>query len=213
MHHLRVFCLALLVAVPACARGPEEAQTGAAEQAAAPAAKPTIATTPRVTGAALWQAIVKADSATVAAGLSQGIDANLVTSEGVSALMLAASTGNDGAVKALLSHGARPNESTTEHHLTPLMFAANACSRAVADLLVGAQADATLKDSDGGSAADWAFRGCDDPKDAARLMEYLHENGASVQPRGDAVGLLLAEAAPPPMEAILEAARSKSPSP
>jgi ankyrin repeat protein len=161
----------------------------------------------------LWQAIVTGDSTTVDTGLSQGIDANLTTSDGVSALMLAASTGNDQTVKALLSRGANPNDATAKHRLTALMFAANACSRPAIDSLLAAHADAELKDSDNGSAADWAFRGCKDPNAAATLIQYLYEKGASIQPRGDAVGLLLAEGAPPPIESLLQAARSQFRSP
>lgn len=199
--------LVVLVGVSACGRAHEAAQ------AAPEGEKPAVQHRPAVSSVAFWQAIVSGQSDTVADGLSQGISANLATTEGVSALMLAASTGSEQAVEALLSHGARSNDWTKEHHLTPLMFAAYECSRPVSDILIAGGADPKLNDSDGGSAADWAFRGCNDPKDAASLMEYLHANGAGVQPRGDAVGLLLAEAAPPPIESLLKAARSHVPAP
>lgn len=213
MHQLRAFLFAApIVALLACEREPQVAQTGQ-EVPALSAARPAAAAEPQVTNAILWQAVTKGESATVAAGLSQGLDANLMTSEGVTALMLAASTGNDRTASALLGAGARPNDLTTKDRLTPLMFAAYGCSRPVVDLLIAAQADAKLKDSAGGSAADWAFRGCKNPDEAASLMEYLYKNGASVQPRGDALGLFLAEGTRPPIDAVLEAARSTLPIP
>lgn len=163
---------------------------------------------PEVTNARMWQAILNGDSATVAKSLSQGADANLSTPEGVSALMLAASTGNSGTVETLLSQGARPDDKTKEDGLTALMFAAKACSRSSAEALLAAQADAKLVDSSKGSAADWALRGCKDTKEAADLITYLHENGASILPRGDVLGLFLAEGTSPPMDSVLARARS-----
>lgn len=213
-------CLRVSVLVPSylflaflngCARQPESADATLVEEPKEPLTEAEVPaeTPPAVTNARMWQAILSGDSTTVATSIAHGADVNLSTSEGINALMLAASTGNSRTIEALLSKGARPNDTTKEHHLTALMFAANACSRRVAEVLIAAQADTKLNDSDKGSAADWAFRGCKDPKEAAGLMEYLYANGASIQPRGDAVGLILAEGNPPPMESLLELARSQ----
>ena len=162
-----------------------------------------------VSNARMWQAILASDSAAVAGSLARGADPNLSTSDGVSALMLAASTGHAGTMAVLLAKGARANDSTTKHHLSALMVAANGCSRPAVDLLLARGADPKPRDTDKGSAADWAFRGCKDSKDVVPLMTLLHDKGASVQPRGDIIGLLFAEAAPPPLDSLLKVARTQ----
>jgi hypothetical protein len=159
----------------------------------------------------LWHAIVSADSAGVATSLAHGANPNVTSTDGVTALMLAASTGNAGTTTALLSKGAHVDNVTPKHRLSALMFAANACSPAVVEVLLSGHADAKLKDTDHGSAADWAFRGCKDPKESARLMERLYGSGASIQPRGDVLGLILAEVMPPPIDSLLASARSQFP--
>ena len=82
--------------------------------------------------------------------LKAGADANSATSNGTTALMLAAASGNDDAVKLLIDAGANVNAKEPVRELTPAMFAAASNRAAVLKLLAGSGADlkATSKVTD-----------------------------------------------------------------
>mgnify|MGYP006440673001 FL=1 len=72
------------------------------------------------------------------------------------ALMYASTGPNPNTVQALLSAGAKVNATDSDEHFSPLMFAAAEGHTAVVTLLLENNADPTLKDIDGDSAAVFA---------------------------------------------------------
>ena len=79
----------------------------------------------------------------VEALLASGADPDVTTSTGVSALHLAARSGDEQAVRALLDRGAEVDAAENAWNQTPLMWAADAGRKGVVDLLVLAGADVT----------------------------------------------------------------------
>jgi ankyrin repeat protein len=73
--------------------------------------------------------------------LAAGADANATLLSGETALMTCARTGDPGAVRALLVHGARVNAKEHEHQQTALMWAAAQRHPEVVKMLIDARAD------------------------------------------------------------------------
>lgn len=88
--------------------------------------------------------------------IDRGAEINKQNIQGRTALMFA-STGSFGkTVKMLLDAGAEPNITDKEEHWSALMFAAAEGQQQVAEILLNNGADATLKDTDGETASDFA---------------------------------------------------------
>ncbi len=94
-----------------------------------------------------FMACSNGDAALVEAMLKAGADANSVKSNGTTALMAAAGSGNADAVKLLLDHGAQVNVKESAHGQTAAMFAAALGRDAVIRLLAEHHADLNVATS------------------------------------------------------------------
>ena len=88
--------------------------------------------------------------------IERGAEVNTVNPAGRTPLMFAATFDDPGTVKVLLSHGAWVNVRDSDEQFTALMFAASEGHLDVVQLLLEHDADKTLVDVDGDTAADFA---------------------------------------------------------
>jgi len=92
----------------------------------------------------------------VKAGIAAGVSGAVVDEDFVSALMMAAMTGNSEICEALLDNGADVNYAESHSNRTALMFAAQSGSPTAVQLLLTKKADPSKVDSEGATALMWA---------------------------------------------------------
>merc|ERR1719191_1014804 len=94
--------------------------------------------------------------AELAKGLAAGLPVSIYDEDGISALMMAAMSGNYEACGVLMRASADVNEAEPTNQRTPLMFAAQGGHAAILTELLNRGADASKQDSDGSTPLMWA---------------------------------------------------------
>lgn len=102
------------------------------------------------------QAAKEGNAAELAKGLGAGLPAAMYDEDGITALMMAAMSGNVEACGVLMRGGADVNEAECTNSRTPLMFAAQGGHTALVSDFLSKGADATKADTDGSTALMWA---------------------------------------------------------
>jgi ankyrin repeat protein len=108
---------------------------------------------------ALMQAALWGKSAVVKLLIEKGAEVNAIDSVGHTSLMFASTYDDPDTVKLLLDNGATVNARDHQEGFTALMYAAAEGHLEVVKLLLTSQADKTLVDIDGDTAADFARQG------------------------------------------------------
>jgi len=102
------------------------------------------------------QAVKEGDVATVKQGLAAGISGAVVDEDFISALMIAAMSGNSEMCEALLEGGADVNHVEPQGNKTALMFAAQSGSPTAVQLLLTKNGDPSKVDNEGATPLMWA---------------------------------------------------------
>jgi len=123
----------------------------------------------------LTVAIFIQDTAWVELLLARGAQADLASSKGETALMLAAQIGNHNIAELLIAYGANTNACSTQKKLTPLILAAEYGHYAVAQLLLSYGANVHAQAENGATPLSIAHENSD-----ADLEQLLMQYGTNV---------------------------------
>jgi len=120
-------------------------------------------------------AVRAGDGSSVKALLDKGADANMRGTEGITPLLVAASTGNVEIAKALIAKGANVNaQDKSGWQLSPLMVASFSGRLDMVKLLLDKGADIELKNKDGNTALFFGTMA----KESKPIVDLLVERGA-----------------------------------
>ncbi len=125
----------------------------------------------------LWRVAEAGEASALAEVLRKGIDIDVATVHGMTALMRAAAAGKSEIVRLLLEHGADPNRSRNDG-FTPLVLAAFFGHKDVVKILIQHGADIDAATRFGTSAQMWAAA-----RTCKEVVTYLQKPDKPLQPR------------------------------
>lgn len=125
----------------------------------------------------LWRVAETGETTALAEVLRKGIDIDVATVHGMTALMRAAAAGKSEIVQLLLEHGADPNRSRNDG-FTPLVLAAFFGHKDVVKILIQQGADIDAATRFGTSARMWATA-----RTCKEVVDYLQKPDQPLQPR------------------------------